>query len=181
LAFLRDLLFGNRWLYDEMIANCEDFVVGRDLPELVAKNERAAGRRRSDLDTLRAATESYDAQIERGQTAQRRAVAAHRLCAALEGRPHPHLQVPEDPRPKAGPLIAVREFIISRKSLGGIQTDLQSRVLDHAGKPSRPVRGGRSGRLRRRRHARPARPRRRLPRRLHPHRPHRGTSRRGNT
>jgi predicted oxidoreductase len=31
------------------------------------------------------------------------------------------------------PLIAVREFIISRKSLGGIQTDLQSRVLDASG------------------------------------------------
>ena len=36
---------------------------------------------------------------------------------------------------KALPLIAVREFIISRKSLGGIQTDLQSRVLDAAGRP----------------------------------------------
>jgi predicted oxidoreductase len=34
---------------------------------------------------------------------------------------------------KALPLIAVREFIISRKSLGGIQTDLESRVLDAAG------------------------------------------------
>ena len=27
------------------------------------------------------------------------------------------------------PLIAIREFILSRKTLGGIQTDLQSRVL----------------------------------------------------
>jgi hypothetical protein len=31
--------------------------------------------------------------------------------------------------PKAGPLIAIREFILARKSLGGIQTDLQCRVL----------------------------------------------------
>jgi predicted oxidoreductase len=30
---------------------------------------------------------------------------------------------------KARPLIAIREFILSRKSLGGIQTDLQCRVL----------------------------------------------------
>jgi hypothetical protein len=37
--------------------------------------------------------------------------------------------------PKAGPLMAIREFIISRKSLGGIQTDLSSRVLDAAGAP----------------------------------------------
>ena len=36
--------------------------------------------------------------------------------------------------PKAGPLMAIREFIISRKSLGGIQTDLHARVLDEAGK-----------------------------------------------
>ena len=36
---------------------------------------------------------------------------------------------------RALPLIAVREFIISRKSLGGIRTDLQSRVLDAAGRP----------------------------------------------
>ena len=31
--------------------------------------------------------------------------------------------------PKARPLIAIREFILVRKSLGGIQTDLQCRVL----------------------------------------------------
>src|SRR5262249_59807907 len=30
---------------------------------------------------------------------------------------------------KAAPLIAIREFILARKSLGGIQTDLQCRVL----------------------------------------------------
>lgn len=37
--------------------------------------------------------------------------------------------------PKALPLIAIREFITSRKSLGGIQTDLQSRVLNLEGYP----------------------------------------------
>jgi len=37
--------------------------------------------------------------------------------------------------PRAHPLIAIREQIITRKSLGGIQTDLQSRVLDTSGKP----------------------------------------------
>ncbi len=31
------------------------------------------------------------------------------------------------------PFIAIREFILTRKSLGGIQTDLDSRVLDSAG------------------------------------------------
>ena len=37
--------------------------------------------------------------------------------------------------PKARPLIAIREHILSRKSLGGLQTDLGSRVLDTTGEP----------------------------------------------
>jgi len=37
--------------------------------------------------------------------------------------------------PQAGPLVAIREFIISRKSMGGLQTDLSCRVLDRGGQP----------------------------------------------
>ena len=49
--------------------------------------------------------------------------------------------------PAAVPLVAVRQFILSRKSLGGVETNLRARccvsTVGHAG----PVRGGRSGRL----------------------------------
>ncbi|WP_280950819.1 FAD-binding protein [Mesorhizobium sp. WSM3879] len=37
--------------------------------------------------------------------------------------------------PANGPLIAVRLNILTRKTLGGLQTDLDSRVLDAAGEP----------------------------------------------
>jgi predicted oxidoreductase len=37
--------------------------------------------------------------------------------------------------PAAGPLIAVRLSVLTRKTLGGLQTDLDSRVLDAAGEP----------------------------------------------
>jgi predicted oxidoreductase len=37
--------------------------------------------------------------------------------------------------PKAGPLIAVRLSILTRKSLGGLETDLSARVLGHDGEP----------------------------------------------
>ncbi|HET8877864.1 MAG TPA: FAD-binding dehydrogenase [Arthrobacter sp.] len=37
--------------------------------------------------------------------------------------------------PRHGPLLAVRLSVLTRKSLGGIRTDLQSRVLDGAGIP----------------------------------------------
>jgi predicted oxidoreductase len=37
--------------------------------------------------------------------------------------------------PKAGPLIAVRLNILTRKTLGGLQTDLSGRVLELSGRP----------------------------------------------
>jgi uncharacterized protein len=37
--------------------------------------------------------------------------------------------------PQAGPLIAIREFVLVRKSLGGIQTDLDAQVLTPVGAP----------------------------------------------
>jgi predicted oxidoreductase len=37
--------------------------------------------------------------------------------------------------PRHGPLLAVRLSVLTRKSLGGVLTDLQSRVLDAAGQP----------------------------------------------
>ena len=74
--------------------------------------------------------------------------------------------------PKAGPLIAVKLHVLTRKSLGGIQTDLDSpgaraRRLARPG----PVRGRRGGRVRRRRRARLPRARGHLPRRMPLHRP----------
>ncbi|NED91027.1 FAD-binding protein, partial [Streptomyces sp. SID11233] len=37
--------------------------------------------------------------------------------------------------PAAGPLVAVKLHILTRKSLGGLETDLSSRVLTEAGDP----------------------------------------------
>jgi len=39
------------------------------------------------------------------------------------------------PTTTAGPLIAVRLNVLTRKTLGGLQTDLHGRVLDAAGQP----------------------------------------------
>jgi uncharacterized protein len=38
-------------------------------------------------------------------------------------------------RPEDGPLIAVRLNVLTRKSLGGLETDLQARVLGADGQP----------------------------------------------
>ena len=70
--------------------------------------------------------------------------------------------------PKAGPMIAVRLNILTRKTLGGLNTDLDSRVLG-ARRQSDPraVRSRRGRRVRRRRRARLPLAGGDVPRRLH--------------
>jgi predicted oxidoreductase len=135
-GFLRDILFGNRWLVNEMVSNCRDFVTAGSLPELVGKMNALQGDQAVQLDTVADAVAQYDATIARGLSLmndeQLRRIAALRQYRGDRIRLCKFQPILDG---KALPLIAVREFIISRKSLGGIMTDLQSRVLDSAGRP----------------------------------------------
>jgi predicted oxidoreductase len=135
-GFLRDILFGNRWLVDEMIAHCPDVVTGQSLPELVEKMNALQGDQAVSLAAVADAVARYDATIARGPSLmndeQLRRIAALRLYRGDRIRLCKFQPIDDS---SALPLIAVREFIISRKSLGGIRTDLQSRVLDSAGQP----------------------------------------------
>jgi uncharacterized protein len=135
-GFLRDILLGNRWLVNEMIDHCKDFVTAATLPELVDKMNALQGDRAVELDAVTEAVRHYDDTIARGESLmndeQLRRIASLRKYRGDRIRLC-NFQPINDP--KALPLIAVREFIISRKSLGGIVTDLQSRVLDAEGAP----------------------------------------------
>jgi len=134
LAFLRDILLGNRWLVAEMVQNCQDFVVANTLPELVEKMNALQGDESVQLKFVTNAVEHYDATIARGRSLmndeQLRRIAELRQYRGDKVRLCKFQRIQED---KALPLIAIREFIISRKSLGGMQTDLQSRVLSLSG------------------------------------------------
>jgi uncharacterized protein len=135
-GFARDILFGNRWLVREMTENCRDFVTAENLPELVEKMNALQGDQAVELDLVREAVAQYDATIARGESLmndeQLRRIAALRQYRGDRIRLCKFQPIDD---PKARPLIAVREFIISRKSLGGILTDLESRALDSAGQP----------------------------------------------
>ena len=135
LAFLRDMLFGNFWLYDEVVANSKDVVVAGTLPELVAKMNALQGDTAVDLATLEKDIRDYDGRIERGAIDGDLQLERIRDVRAYRGDKIRTCNLQRILEPKAGPLMAIREFIISRKSLGGIQTDLSSRVLDAAGAP----------------------------------------------
>jgi len=138
LRMLRDLAFGNRELVERLVRDCpEDIVVADSLPELM---ERMDARGLDGLRLDRAGMEQdiagYDAEIDRGPAFftddQLRRLAQIRAYRGDRLRTCKFQKILE---PKAGPLMAIREFILSRKSLGGIQTDLACRVLREDGEP----------------------------------------------
>jgi predicted oxidoreductase len=136
LGFARDILLGNKWLVKEMLDHCQDFVAANSLPELVEKMNALQGDQAVELKAVEDAVASYDATIARGKSLmndeQLRRIAYLRNYRGDRIRLCNFQPIGDT---KALPLIAVREFIISRKSLGGIVTDLRSRVLDSAGQP----------------------------------------------
>ncbi|GAA4692681.1 FAD-binding dehydrogenase [Streptomyces youssoufiensis] len=119
----------------------EDFVVEHNLTDLVRRmNEltEADPRRRSghiDEGELRRELASRDRELTNRFTKDLQVTALHGARGYLGDRlirtaaPHPMLD------PKAGPLIAVRLNILTRKTLGGLETDLSARVLTDDGSP----------------------------------------------
>lgn len=136
LRMVIELLFGNRELVRTLIRDSRDVVTAETLPELVRAMNALGGELQVDADLLQAEVHAYDAQIDRGQRFfnddQLRRIANFRTYRGDRLRTCKFQKI-DDPR--ARPLIAIREHILSRKSLGGLQTDLACRVLDRAGEP----------------------------------------------
>ncbi len=134
--FLMTILFGNKELVDDLTTNCIDFVQAPTLEELVRKMNALQGDESVRLETLRAEVERWDGMIARGpkyfDDDQLRRIMHLRQYRGDKVRTCKFQRILD---PAAGPLIAIREFILSRKSLGGLQTDLKSRVLDVRGEP----------------------------------------------
>jgi uncharacterized protein len=112
-----------------------DFVVRGTLRELVDGMNAITGDDLVDYDVVAREVTDRDAQIRNvaGKDAQLAIVRnARRILSERMVRvatPAPIL------RPADGPLIAVRLHILTRKSLGGLETDLQARVLGADGAP----------------------------------------------
>ncbi|MCF3638438.1 FAD-binding dehydrogenase [Rhizobium sp. TRM95111] len=113
----------------------EDFVVRDRLEDLVAAMNALTGENRLDAAHIRAQVEARDRAIENpfSKDVQVTAIRGARNYLGdrlmRTARPHRILD------PKAGPLIAVRLNLLTRKTLGGLQTDLSSRVLQASGEP----------------------------------------------
>ena len=113
----------------------KDFVVRGTLPELVRGMNELVGEPLIDPASLEAQIVARDRALDNpfGKDAQLTAVRGARryLGDRLIRVATPHRLLD----PAAGPLIAVRLRILTRKTLGGLETDLNSRVLRGDGEP----------------------------------------------
>ncbi|MFE3249695.1 FAD-binding dehydrogenase [Streptomyces sp. NPDC059209] len=115
--------------------NGADFVVEKDLPALVRGMNALTAQPLIDEAELRREITARDREVANPFTKDLQMTAVRGARAYLGDKlirtvaPHRILD------PKAGPLIAVRLHILTRKSLGGLETDLSSRVLRQDGTP----------------------------------------------
>lgn len=112
-----------------------DFVVRRTLDELIAGMQALPGGDALDGDRVRLEVEARDREMDNDFTKDAQ-IAMLRSARAFRGdrlirtaTPHRILD------PKSGPLIAVKLHVLTRKSLGGIETDLSARALGAGGDP----------------------------------------------
>ncbi|WP_164667293.1 FAD-binding dehydrogenase [Virgibacillus doumboii] len=111
----------------------EDFVVADNIHNLVIGMNKLTGKKMLDIEHIKRQVEARDREIDNTFTKDLQ-ITAMRGARTYRGdklirvaAPHKMLD------PKNGPLIAVRLNILSRKTLGGLQTDLSGNVLNEAG------------------------------------------------
>ena len=127
--FITNTLFGNKKLVNEIL-DSPDFVTANSLEELVDKMNALEGTNDVQLGAVKTSVLEYDNQIDRGtkyhNDEQLRRIAHVRQYRGDRVRTCKFQKILD---PKAMPLIAIRESILSRKTLGGIQTDIECRVI----------------------------------------------------
>jgi predicted oxidoreductase len=135
-TMLKETLFGNHRLIKQMQNESDHFIVANSVDELTDKmnaltpenviKTEVLQQTLDDYDTIlqRPSSQWNDDQIRRIEHARKWKADKLRTC-----KPHPIQDK------KHGPLIAIKVALISRKSLGGIQTNLNSQVVDESAQP----------------------------------------------
>ena len=112
-----------------------DFIVERTVGDLAKRMNRLSGEDLIDAAELERTIQARDREIDNayGKDAQVVAIRGARNYLGDKlvrvAKPHRILD------PAAGPLIAVKLWILTRKTLGGLETDLSARVLEPDGSP----------------------------------------------
>ncbi len=114
-----------------------DFLTAETVPELAAQMNQLVGEHRVDAGELQGLVEARDLQVRSGLGKDPQVVATAAARRFLGDRlirvapPHELLD-PKQPGSgragRGGPLVAVRLHVLTRKTLGGLETDLDGRV-----------------------------------------------------
>jgi len=113
----------------------EDFIVENDLESLLEQMQAHPGGDALDIDRVRREVVARDREMvndftKDAQIGMLRSMRGYRGDKLIRTAPPHRLQ-----DPTAGPLIAVKLHVLTRKSLGGINTDLDGRALGEDGSP----------------------------------------------
>jgi predicted oxidoreductase len=112
-----------------------DFVSADTLDELIERMNKVTDTPLLDPQTVRDEILARDRELDNVYTKDLQVAALRQARTYLPDKltrvAAPHKLTD----PKAGPMIAVRLSILTRKTLGGLNTDLDSRVLDAGGRP----------------------------------------------
>ena len=134
LPFLWETLRGNHRLVRQMQQESRHFLVDASLPGLVQKMNALTGSDEVQTEVLQASVDAFDANFCGGAHLHNDD-QIRRILHARQWRPDSLRTCRPAPLQKkgAGPFIAIHQQLITRKSLGGLQTDLAGRVLDESG------------------------------------------------
>ena len=136
LLFLKETLLGNHRLVRQMQRESAHFLVDDTLAGLAMKMNALTCSHDIDPKVLQATADEFDANFAHGEKLHNDDQIRRILHARQWGPDRLRTCKPAPlQRRGAGPFIAIQMQLITRKSLGGLQTDLQSRVLDNAGRP----------------------------------------------
>ncbi len=134
--FLLETLRGNHRLVRQMQRESPHFLVDDTLAGLAAKMNALTCSHDVDAAVLQATADAFDANFAHGSRLHNDDQIRRILHARQWGPDRLRTCKPAPLQQRgAGPFIAIHMQLITRKSLGGLQTDLQSRVLDGAGQP----------------------------------------------
>ncbi|WP_144782021.1 FAD-binding dehydrogenase [Microbacterium sp. BH-3-3-3] len=112
-----------------------DFVVADTLTELVRGMNALTGDDLLDEDAIRRQIEARDREVVNPYSKDTQTIGIQNSRRFRGDRLFRTVPAHAILDPRHGPLIAVRLWIVTRKTLGGIQTDLAGRALDESGMP----------------------------------------------
>ena len=112
-----------------------DFVQADTLDELIARMNKVTDTPLLDPETVRREIIGRDREMDNHYTKDLQIAALRQARSYLPDKISRVASPHKLTDPKAGPLIAVRLSILTRKTLGGLNTDLSSRVLQASGEP----------------------------------------------